>query len=877
LGIPSKIKDIILRRLAILKYNQRRVLDAASVIGEKFDVELLSTVLGQDSLEILETLNIVAQSTSLVCVEGNFFRFDHAKSREALYEEIPLPLKRGYHARIAERLEKTSKDGKLPFADLAYHYAQAGNVEKALNYALEAGKDALEKFSNSQAINHFAYVLQGLGDDPKHAQERMVALEGLGDAYIANNTFSEAMKTFEQLSDAATGILRLKVLRKAIYAAFLQGNVPRMTELIAKSEEYMPLDRLEAARIYGLKSGLFGLRGQVVPAMENGEKARRIIEEEYSLPDAARALAGRGFGKALHGGLEEGLASGLLAVAFFGEMGDLRQQMFMYCEVGSTFDLCGLFPEGLKIYEKALEIEEKMKLGDLRILAQIYWQLALTLESQNLEQALSKSLKALEYVEKTDSASVKGMVYGRLVIEYVRKEDPKSAEKYFEKLMKLPPQSLQSGWVQLSMVKAFYFAGKKDWQESMRHFKEHFDFIKTWRGSSGLGSPVVEATAKFDYAWALSKQGMVEEAAATVQEATKILEDAQKRFKHANVHLSLMAFTRVSVGQPFDVRLDLVNVSRGNGLLVNIQNMLPQEFQITATQPEIVRVDSSVQLKENKLEPFTVKTIKLTLQATKPGTFNLKPQIIYVDDLRQTKTCTPRPITITVKPSEPAFEVLAGRVTTGSSELDRLLLGGIPENYAVVLASPSIDERAMLVKKYLETGANSGEITFCITVEAGNTKTLAEQHPSNFYLFICNPQADAMVQSLPNVFKLKGVENLTDIDIALTKAFRTLNPSTAGPRRICIEVVSDALLQHHAINTRRWLSALLPTLKSKGFTILAMVDPQMHPPEETQAVLGLFDGEISIYEKETPKGTARFLKIKRMSNQKYAKDETLLT
>jgi hypothetical protein len=50
----------------------------------------------------------------------------------------------------------------------------------------------------------------------------------------------------------------------------------------------------------------------------------------------------------------------------------------------------------------------------------------------------------------------------------------------------------------------------------------------------------------------------------------------------------------------------------------------------------------------------------------------------------------------------------------------------------------------------------------------------------------------------------------------------------------------------------------------------------MHPPEETQAVLGLFDGEISICEKETQKGTAKFLKIKRLSNQKYSKDETEL-
>jgi hypothetical protein len=61
-------------------------------------------------------------------------------------------------------------------------------------------------------------------------------------------------------------------------------------------------------------------------------------------------------------------------------------------------------------------------------------------------------------------------------------------------------------------------------------------------------------------------------------------------------------------------------------------------------------------------------------------------------------------------------------------------------------------------------------------------------------------------------------------------------------------------------------------LKSNGFTTLAVADPQMHPPEELYAILGLFDGEINIYEK----GTEQFLRIKRMSNQRYLKDELLL-
>ena len=190
------------------------------------------------------------------------------------------------------------------------------------------------------------------------------------------------MKTFEQLSNIATGVLKLRALRKAANAAWHQGNGDLGTELVAKAEEYMPLDRLEAARIYSQKAGLYGLRGQVAPARESSEKALQIFEEEYSLPDVAQRLADVGFTSALQGEFEKGLANGLLSITFFGEIGDLRQQMATYHMLGAALGLCGLFLESQKIYEKALEIEEKMKLGDFFTLAHIYWQLATALESQ---------------------------------------------------------------------------------------------------------------------------------------------------------------------------------------------------------------------------------------------------------------------------------------------------------------------------------------------------------------------------------------------------------------------------------------------------------------------------------------------------------------
>jgi hypothetical protein len=98
----------------------------------------------------------------------------------------------------------------------------------------------------------------------------------------------------------------------------------------------------------------------------------------------------------------------------------------------------------------------------------------------------------------------------------------------------------------------------------------------------------------------------------------------------------------------------------------------------------------------------------------------------------------------------------------------------------------------------------------------------------------------------------------------------------AAPKRILVEIVSDVLLQHGAVTTRRWLSSVLAVLKTKGFTIIAIVDPAMHSSEELQAVQSLFEGEIRMTEKEMVEGTMQTLKVKRMVNQRYLDREIIL-
>lgn len=324
----------------------------------------------------------------------------------------------------------------------------------------------------------------------------------------------------------------------------------------------------------------------------------------------------------------------------------------------------------------------------------------------------------------------------------------------------------------------------------------------------------------------------------------------------------------VNVGEDVNLEMQLTNEGEAPALLIRVEKILPEGFELVA-KPSYCRFEETdLDMNGKRLNPLMTEEIRLALRSFDKGTFTIKPKIIYVDATANQMSCEPEPVTINISET-----VLPGRVSMGYKDLDSLLLGGIPENYAIILTSPSCDEKDLLIKRFLETGLKKSQITFHVTIEASGVKALAEENQSSFYLFICNPQADKIIESLPNVFKLKGVENLTGISIALTKAFRRLDTSISGPRRACLEIISDVLLQHRAVRTRRWLTDLITELKSRGFTTLAVMNPQMHSSQEVHAILGLFDGEINIYEKESEKGLEKFLKIKKMYNQRYLESE----
>jgi KaiC/GvpD/RAD55 family RecA-like ATPase len=340
-------------------------------------------------------------------------------------------------------------------------------------------------------------------------------------------------------------------------------------------------------------------------------------------------------------------------------------------------------------------------------------------------------------------------------------------------------------------------------------------------------------------------------------------------FEHANVQANLITSAKeVKVGESLSLSVEFVNAGREPALLMRVEDFIPPDF-VVVKKPEIYRIEETcLNMKGKQLAPLKLVEVKLTLQPSRKGQYHLNPKVHYLDEHGKNQSLQLKTLEIRVEEV-----LLEDRVSTGTEELDSLLLGGIPNEYAVVLAGSPCDEREMIVKNFLKAGTENEETTFYISTEAVGLEGLLEN--ANFYLFLCNPKPKAPVPDLPNVYKLQGTTDLTNLGIALTKAYRSIGKSVAK-RRVCVGILSDVLVEYGAKTTRKWIAGLITDLGSKGFTLLAVMDPKEHPTDQATTVLNLFDGEIELTQTEDPLECKKSIRIKKLRNQDYIKNPICL-
>jgi hypothetical protein len=188
LSLPTSVREVIADRAARLGEEPLRVLSSAAVIGQEFDLDLLTaaTEVDEDRLiEILESAATVALVTESSESPGRF-RFVHALIAHTLAEDLGPTRRQRTHARIARALEALGAERAGRFAELAHHWMAASGADtgRARYFARRAGEAALAALAPIDAIGWFARALELLDPGGDDDVERGRLLAGLAQAQL---------------------------------------------------------------------------------------------------------------------------------------------------------------------------------------------------------------------------------------------------------------------------------------------------------------------------------------------------------------------------------------------------------------------------------------------------------------------------------------------------------------------------------------------------------------------------------------------------------------------------------------------------------------------------------------------------------------------
>ena len=241
--IPESITEILMARIDKLEAGPKALIKTASVIGREFFYRVLAEVAGpagdmKENLEILKNSQLIKERRRLEEVE---YLFKHPLIQEVVYESLLLKKRKEIHLRVAETIESLFADRRREFfGRLAFHFSLAESKDKAEEYLIRAGEEALKAAASSEAIHYYQEALKicrsrtGEAWDP----ERLAELEwNLARAFMNRGRMVEAVAHFDRVlaiwgerrpkSKAVGSLTFLINLVKMLSGLYLQIRTPR--------------------------------------------------------------------------------------------------------------------------------------------------------------------------------------------------------------------------------------------------------------------------------------------------------------------------------------------------------------------------------------------------------------------------------------------------------------------------------------------------------------------------------------------------------------------------------------------------------------------------------------------------------------------------
>jgi DNA-binding CsgD family transcriptional regulator/tetratricopeptide (TPR) repeat protein len=281
-GVPASFADTVRERLADVDHDERRVLEAAAVLGRHFDWRLLESVTGLPMRVVGHALERGVDSLLLSADEGSF-RFRHALTREALLRDL-LPHR---HAAIAQRALEAVDTAHPALtggwrdvaADLA---ARAGDRSRAGVLLAASGRDSLHRGGLATAIDNLRRAVDLLGPGPDRVTAGTTLVEALALAGRVDEAMSVGEELIGQLSDSGSEpVARSEIHVRLAQAAVAAARWASATEHLDAAEALT-----SSAERAALGSSVALLRAEVDLGVDDLDAARHHAELVLTAPHA---------------------------------------------------------------------------------------------------------------------------------------------------------------------------------------------------------------------------------------------------------------------------------------------------------------------------------------------------------------------------------------------------------------------------------------------------------------------------------------------------------------------------------------------------------------------------------------------------------------
>ncbi len=235
--VPITLHGLLMAKLDRLGA-AKQIAQVAAILDRDFSGALVAAVAGLDASTVAEELERLVAAGVLVRSEtanGGTFTFAHVLVQETAYDSQLKRRRRELHARAANVLAQqfAGTAAAEPYV-IARHFVEGGEPERAIAHYAEAGRLAIARLANAEAIDHFGTALDLLAVQPETPQrnqrEALLRIAQSGSlaarGYDRPETIANQLR-LEVLADAVgEGAARLPVLTGLAVFHQVRGDLP---------------------------------------------------------------------------------------------------------------------------------------------------------------------------------------------------------------------------------------------------------------------------------------------------------------------------------------------------------------------------------------------------------------------------------------------------------------------------------------------------------------------------------------------------------------------------------------------------------------------------------------------------------------------------